>query len=136
MWESDRSCQTSARKASGIPGFTRADRPLGRANRFPCLTGGRQTASLQHNRAGILQLCSMCIVLQIWSYSHVGQKSHHLLRIPPQDSKIFSGQSFDTSPVPLEISLSLSVHRGTKIKCLLMLLLAKQGEKRVMMIRY
>lgn len=33
----------------------------------------------------------------------------------PQDSRIFSGQSFDTSPVPLEISLSLSVQQGTKI---------------------
>lgn len=35
-------------------------------------------------------------------------EAYHLWRIPPQDSRIFSGHSFETSPVPLEISLSLS----------------------------
>jgi len=44
-----------------------------------------------------------------------------MVRIPPQDSRIFSGQSLETSPVPLEISLSLStgvnihVHTGVNI---------------------
>ncbi len=67
-----------------------------------------------------------------------GQKSHHLLRIPPQDSKIFSGQSFDTSPVPLEISLVTICTAGDKDNLFVNAVIGKrkQGEKRVMTIRY
>lgn len=41
-------------------------------------------------------------------------KHYHLPSNSPQEYKIFSGQSFDTSPVPLESSLSLSVKRKKK----------------------
>jgi len=38
-------------------------------------------------------------------------KHYHLPSNSPQEYKMFSGQSFDTSPVPLESSLSLSAKK-------------------------
>lgn len=41
-----------------------------------------------------------CLNVQI-SVSLYLWKPYHLFRIAPQDSRIFSGQSLETSPVPL-----------------------------------
>lgn len=62
---------------------------------------------LTHCRS-LVQIFYTSLKYAVSKLSFSSLKPHHLFRIPPQDSRIFSGQSFETSPVPLEISLSLS----------------------------